>query len=270
MGLNLKGHINMKKINEYGYMMPSHKENTWMEMKKGQNIAGYGIGILLLDKVWYPIVPGNVVNAWTYKYPVRFKAVTGLDTPTLHSGAPEAYDAILEAAKELEMEGVRAISGACGFFGNFQKRLAADMDIPVAISSMVQVPWIRTLLKPGEKIGIMTANAIAMSEQIFESCGINKTDDLVIADLRHGENFHNIMEDQGSFDNTGVRDDVVNAAMKLVEENPDVGAILLECSDMPPYAWEIQKATKRPVFDFITLINWMENACQQRPYDGWI
>lgn len=116
----------------------------------------------------------------------------------------------------------------------------------------------------------MTANAIAMSEQIFESCGINKTDDLVIADLRHGENFHNIMEDQGSFDNTGVRDDVVNAAMKLVEENPDVGAILLECSDMPPYAWEIQKATKRPVFDFITLINWMENACQQRPYDGWI
>ncbi len=56
-------------------MMPSHKENTWMEMKKGQNIAGYGIGILLLDKVWYPIVPGNVVNAWTYKYPVRFKAV---------------------------------------------------------------------------------------------------------------------------------------------------------------------------------------------------
>lgn len=90
MGLNLKGHINMKKINEYGYMTPSHKENTWMEMKKGQNIAGYGIGILLLDKVWYPIVPGNVVNAWTYKYPVRFKAVKGLDTPTLHSGAPRS------------------------------------------------------------------------------------------------------------------------------------------------------------------------------------
>ena len=78
------------------------------------------------------------------------------------------------------------------------------------------------------------------------------------------------MEDLGAFDNAGVRNDVVNAAVKMVMENPDIGAILLECSDMPPYASEVQKATGRPVFDFITLINWMENAVQQRPYSGWI
>lgn len=260
----------MNQNRMYGYMSPEPKESTWIEMPKGQNIAGYGIGILHLDNVWYPMVPGNVVNAWTYNYPVRFKAVKGLDTPTLHSGAPEAFEEILKAAKELEAEGVRAISGACGFFGHFQKQLADAMDIPVAISSVVQIPWIRTIMKSGSKIGIMTANACAMSDKLFASCGIDRTDDLVVADLRHGESFHNIMEDKGSFDNTGVRNDVVNAAIKLVEENPDIGAILLECSDMPPYAWEIQKATKRPVFDFITLINWLQNASMQRPYQGWI
>ena len=260
----------MNTVRMYGYMSGEPKESTQIEMPKGQNIAGYGIGILHLGNVWYPMVPGNVVNAWTYKYPVRFKAVKGLDTPTLHSGAPEAFEEILKAAKELEAEGVRAISGACGFFGYFQKQLADAMDIPVAISSVVQIPWIRTLLKPGQKIGVMTANAVALSDGLFKSCGVENTDDLVVADLRHGENFHNIMEDTGHFDNTGVKNDVVAAAVKLVEENPDIGAILLECSDMPPYAWEIQRAIKRPVFDFITLINWMQNAVMQRPYDGWV
>lgn len=254
----------------YGYMSAEPKDSTFISMPKGQNIAGYGIGILHLDNVWYPFVPGNVVNAWTYKYPVRLKAVKGLDTPTLHSGAPEAFEAILAAAKELEAEGCRAISGACGFFGNFQRQLADEMEIPVALSSLVQIPWIRTLLKPGQKIGVMSANASAIGEKILASCGVFETDDLILTDLRHGENFKVIMEDLGAFDNSGVRNDVVSAAEKMINEHPEIGAILLECSDMPPYAWAVQAATKRPVFDFITLINWMENAVQQRPYSGWV
>ena len=78
------------------------------------------------------------------------------------------------------------------------------------------------------------------------------------------------MEDRGSFDNAGVMNDVVSAAKKMVEENPDIGAILLECSDMPPYAYAIQAATGRPAFDFITLIKWLRNGVMQRPYGGWI
>ena len=254
----------------YGYMSIEEKEKQWIEMPKGQNIAGYGIGILYMGTQWYPMVPGNVQNAWTYKYSVRYKAVEGLSTPKLHSGAPEAYEGILKAAKELQREGCRAISSACGFFGHFQKRLADELDIPVAVSSLVQIPWIRTLLKSGSKIGVMTANAAALNDNIYQSCGIDNTDDLVVADLRHAENFSVIMEDRGKLDNAGVRREVVGAAVKMVKENPDIGAILLECSDMPPYAYAIQAATNRPVFDFITLINWLNNAVMQKPYDGWI
>lgn len=152
----------------------------------------------------------------------------------------------------------------------FQKQLADEMDIPVAVSSLVQLPWIRTLLKKDQKIGIMTANAVAATDELFEHCGVERGNDLVIADLRHGENFCSIMEDRGSFDNAGVMNDVVSAAKKMVEENPDIGAILLECSDMPPYAYAIQAATGRPAFDFITLIKWLRNGVMQRPYGGWI
>ena len=254
----------------YGYIPPAHKEKLWIDMPKGQNIAGYGVGILHLDDVWYPLVPGNVVNAWTYDFPVRVKAVQGLDTPTLHSGSPKAFEEILKAAKELEKEGCRAISAACGFFAHFQKQLADEMDIPVAISSVVQIPWIRPLLKKGQKIGILTANAVALDDSLFEHCGVDRGNDLVVADLRHGEQFSAIMEDRGSFDNAGTMNEVVSAAVKLVEENPDIGAILLECSDMPPYAYAVQAATGRPVFDFITLIYWLQRGVMQRPYSGWI
>ncbi len=168
----------------YGFASPETLEEAGrVEMPPRQNFAGQGIGILLIDKSWYPMVPGNVVNAWTYKYPVRFKPVKNLDTPTLHSGSQEVYQTILDAAKELQEEGVRAISGACGFFGYFQNQLAADLDVPVAVSSLVQVPWIRTLLKPGQKIGVMTANAEALNESIYKNCGITDTEDLVIGNL---------------------------------------------------------------------------------------
>lgn len=260
----------MKNKTVFGYIPAEKQESRWIDMPKGQNIAGYGIGILHLDNVWYPLVPGNVVNAWTYDFPVRFRAVEGLDTPTLHSGSEACYELILKAAKQLEKEGVRAISAACGFFGHFHKRLADDMDIPVALSSLVQIPWIRSIIKSTQKIGILTANASALGPDILASCNVSGMDDLVIADLRHGENFSAIMEDRGSFDHEGTRREVTEAAVKLCEENPDIGAILLECSDMPPYASDVQAATGRPVFDFITLIRWLNNASMQKPYSGWI
>lgn len=260
----------MDKKRLYGYIPSTEKESLWIDMPKGQNIAGYGIGIIHLDKVWYPMAPGNVVNAWTYKFPVRFKAVKGLDTPKLHSGDPSAYEEILRAAKELEQEGVRAIAGACGFFGHFQSRLAEDMEMPIGLSSLIQIPWIRSMIKKGKKIGILTANASAIDNRILESCGVYDAEDLVIADLRQEEQFSAIMEDRGSFDHAGVRREVVTAAKKLIEEHDDIGAILLECSDMPPYAAAVQNAVNLPVFDFITLINYMNQAVMQRPYDGWI
>lgn len=255
---------------EYGYISAEERESQPIFMPKGQNVAGYSVGILYLDNVWYPLVPGNVVNACTYDFPVRMKAVPGLDTPRLHSGDPAIFDLLLKTAQELEREGVRAISSACGFFGHFHTQLADAMDIPVALSSLVQVPWILTTLKRSQKIGILTANASAISESLLKSCCIEHPDRLVIRDLRHEPNFSAIMEDRGTFDNAGVRREVVNAALRLQEEHEEIGAFLLECSDTPPYAYAVQRATGLPVFDFITMIRWLHNATTQKPYAGWI
>ena len=170
----------------------------------------------------------------------------------------------------VEDDGVRAICSACGFFGNYQKQVREAVDVPVAMSSLVQIPWIQTLIKPGQKIGILTANKNSMTDALFESCGVMSRDNLVIKDALQTEEFATVVNMRGHFDNTIAKEEILALARELVEENEDLGAIVLECSDMPPYASAIQDETQLPVFDFITLINWLNNATAQKPYNGWI
>lgn len=249
--------------------MGQGKQERMVTQKKGQYVTGYSVGILYLDACWYPIIPGNVANLETYNFPVRLKVVPDCHTAQLLEGDPSLLNNTIQAAKELEEEGARAICAACGFFGNFQDQVAAAVDIPVFLSSMVQVPWIKIGLKPEKKIGILTAYADGLTEALYRSCGITESRNLMIADLSREPEFSAIIENRGAFDNEIVRQEVVDAAVRLATENPDLGAILLECSDMPPYAADVQRAVKLPVYDFITMINWVHHATSQKPYYGF-
>jgi hypothetical protein len=241
-------------------------------MRQGQNISGYPIGSIYIDEVFYPLVPGNIVNGYTFPFPVRHKAVEGLDIPNLFAAGDDQYEPILRACLKLQSEGVRAISAACGFFGNYQKRVAAELDIPVAISSLVQLPWIAAILAPNRKIGILTANETGVDEKILDSCGVpaSLSERLCVRGLQDEPEFSCIIEGRGEFDNGGVRREVVSAALELKHKNPNLGAILLECSDMPPYAADVQNAVQLPVFDFTTLIRYLHSAVCQTPYRGFI
>ncbi|MEH6946983.1 aspartate/glutamate racemase family protein [Bacillus sp. JJ634] len=254
---------------EYGYM-DTETKTTVVTQKRGQYISGYSVGILYLDECWYPVLPGNVANLSTYTFPVRLKKVPNCTTSRLLDGDERLLESIIEAAKELEAEGARAISAACGFFGNFQDKVADAVDIPVYLSSVVQVPWIKTGLKSNQKIGILTAYANGMKENLFKSCGIFDPSVCVIKDLSKLPEFSAIIENRGTFDNEKVRNEVVTATINLVNDNPDIAAILLECSDLPPYAADIQRHVKLPTYDFITLINWIHHATSQKPYHGFI
>lgn len=255
----------------YGYLTPE-TDGGRIQMVKGQNIAGFPIGIIYIDEVYYPMLPGNVVNGYTYKYPVRLKAVRGLDVPNLFQMGENVYEHIMDACLELEQEGVRAISSACGFFGNYHDKVAEHIDIPVALSSLVQLPWIASLLKPTQTIGIITADKSSFSEHLLDSCGvpIELRKRLVIKDAKQTNEFNCVIEQRGSWDNTIAKEEIVALGKEIMQEYPQTGAILLECSDMPPYAYAVQAEAQVPVFDFITLINWLHQSVCQKPYEGFI
>lgn len=254
----------------YGYLNRNN-DSKHIKIKKGQNVAGYPVGVIYIEDVWYPIMPGNVVNASTYDFPVRMVAVKNINCDELFACDDKVGGSIKEACETLMKEGVRAISGACGFFGNYQKEMAEYCDVPVALSSLVQVPWILSTLKSSQKLAILTADKKSITDRLFDNCGITKEmqERLVIRDLAGSENFSCVIKNWGEWDNDKAREDVVSQAEIAISDNA-VGAILLECSDMPPYAAEIQARTGLPVFDFITLIKWLHSSVAQRPYDGWI
>lgn len=254
---------------DYRYINDETKRSI-ISQKKGQYVSGYSVGILYLDKCWYPVLPGNVANLNTYNFPVRLKRVPNCTTSKVLNGDSSVLDSIITAAKQLEAEGARAISAACGFFGNYQQEVASAVNIPVYLSSIIQIPWIQAGLKKDRKIGILTAYEKGMTEKLFNSCGINDSNNCVIADLSHLPEFSAIIHNRGHFNNEIVEQEVVNTAKQLLQDHPEIEAILLECSDLPPYASTIQGETSVPVFDFITLINWIHFSTSQKPYDGFI
>jgi len=255
---------------QYGYLS-SRNDHVVMRAVDHQQISGYSVGIIYIEQVWYPLVPGNVVNAYTYDFPVRLRAVPNLDNQRLFRADPGIADEIIALGRQMvEREGIRALCSACGFFGNFHRQVADALDIPVALSSLVQVPWVRSLLRPGQKIGLLTADQSSINPGLLKNCGIDDPGLLVVGDLRHAPEFSAVIDNRGHWDNGKARQEVVDAALDLLKQDADLGAIVLECSDLPPYAAAIQAATQLPVFDFITLIRWLHHATTQRPYSGWM
>lgn len=237
--------------------------------RREQAWYGESIGILILDAA-YPCVPGNVGNASTFSFPVRYEKVVGASIDRLlNQQDPELVEPFVDAARNLQSAGVKAIAGACGFMALFQQEVAASVDIPVFLSSLLQVPFIYQIT--GKPVGIITAHSARVTPKHFTSVGIADNLPIAIAGMEDQQEFNEaVLEEKGTLDSLKIEEEVVGVARNLIRENPDVGSILLECSDLPPYASAVQQAVGRPVFDFITMINYVHSGLVRTPYRGFM
>ncbi|HEY8869845.1 MAG TPA: aspartate/glutamate racemase family protein [Candidatus Limnocylindrales bacterium] len=241
-----------------------------IRQKPGQMIGGHGVGIIVLN-VGYPLIPGNVANSTTYPFPVRFKVVEGADIPSLLAGDRSLLAPSLRAAEELVADGCRAIVGACGYFAKFQREMAEALPVPVFMSSLCQVPIILGSLRPSERLGIVCASKPSLDAATLAAAGVPAAAPLVVYGMERSDEFRTaILEGKGWMDNAAIEAEVVDVAVQLSRENPDVRALLLECSDLPPYAKSVQDATGLPVWDFITLIDWIYEGVVRRQFKGFV
>lgn len=203
---------------------------------------------------------------------MQFQFLREVDNKMIFAGEEAAYERILEGCKELKKYGVRAVTGACGLFGHYQKRLAAKLDIPVALSSLVQLPWIAATLKPDKKIAVLTANEESCTPDLLRACSVpdEVIERCVIRGLGKEPQFKVILDDSCEFDNAQIKQELLGKAEEIVREYPETGASLLECTEMPPYAYLIQAATQCRVYDFITMLNWVHSGLCRRPVTGWV
>lgn len=238
---------------------------------KLQSWYGESIGILILDAA-YPCVPGNVGNASTYDFPVRYKVVKNASIDRLlNQRDPSLLEPFIVAARELQDEGVRAVTGACGFMALFQRQVADALDIPVFLSSLLQVPFIYQMLPRGQKIGVISADSSALTDGHFANVGISPDIPLILAGMENQLEFREaVLLEKGTLDSDQIQREVVEVAKQMVDKDPDIAAIVLECSDLPPYAAAVQAAVQRPVFDFITMIQYVHSALVRKPFQGFM
>ena len=238
---------------------------------KRQVSYGEAIGILLMES-YMPFPPGDVGNATTFPFPVRYQVVRGASVEALIVRAdPSLLEPFVNAGMELAKEGVRAITGDCGYMVVFQKELARRLPVPVFMSSLLQVPFISRMLKPEQEVGVIVANSRALTDKHLKAAGIDESIHVRVAGMEDQPYFRRaILDEGGELDFDRVEKEVVNKSRKLVAKYRKIGAILLECSDLPPYAAAVQEAVRLPVFDFVTMINYVFSAVVRQRFQGFL
>jgi len=229
-------------------------------VKGGKNIYGITIGILMLETI-FPRIPGELGNATSFHYPVRYHIVKGASANRVaREKDPALLEPFIKGAQELEKFGVKAITTNCGFLGQFQSGIADAVNIPFFSSSLMQIPIVYRMLRRNQKVGVLTVNGVALTSDIFKKVGADNIP-IVVKGLENEEEFtHALLDNRLEMDVDKARAENVKVAKELVKENPDVGAIVLECTNMPPYAKAIQEAVQLPVFDIFTLTDMVYNS----------
>jgi hypothetical protein len=141
----------------------------------GRTLYGLPVGILMLD-TRFPRPPGDIGNASTWPFPVRYRIVKGAEPRhILGEGGLAMLAPFSEAAKELEAEGVTMITTSCGFLAVVQRELQAAVSVPVLTSSLLQVPLATRLMREDQRVAIMTSRD-SLTERHFLGCGWSSKD----------------------------------------------------------------------------------------------
>ncbi len=210
----------------------------------------------MLDTKFERIV-GDIGNPESFDFPILKKVVIGANTRrVVTEGDLSLLEPFLQAARELEHAGVSAITTSCGFLAMFQKELARAVKVPVFASSLLQVSAVSAMLPEGKIVGIMTADSSKLGQRHFDGVCISHVKKVVFG--MENTFFHDVfVKDDAKLDRKKAEQDMVDVAKKMMATCPEIGAIVMECTNMPPYAEAVRLATGVPVFDIRSLANYV-------------
>lgn len=231
----------------------------------GKTVYGARVGILMLETKW-PRVPGDTGHAATWPFPVLYKVVKGATARVVvHEKGKGLGPAFLEAAAELVREGADGITTTGGFLSIFQKELAAHSGVPVASSSLLQIPLVQALLPPGKRVGVLTVQGQRLGADHLAAAGAPL--DTPIVGTENGREFTRVLlGDEMDMDYALAEQDVIAAGYEMRDRYPDVGALVPECHNMAPYSWRLQNELGIPVFDVYTFVKWFQSGLEPRNF----
>ena len=247
-----------------------------IRVRRGRRCSGMGVGIILLDEE-FPGFPGDMRNASAHRFPIQYEVAEGVTSQALIFEADKSpcLDAIVRAAHKLQKMGCRAIAGECGYFAYFQKQIAASVDVPVFMSSLLQVPWAQQLIGPNKTVGVLVAFQQFFTQAHFDAVDLRAGSNYVVSGAIESGPCPELLKmcghediDRRAASYAQMELEFVRAARQFRQAHANMGALVLECSAMPPFARAIQREIDLPVFSWGTLLDYAYSVVAHREYQG--
>ncbi len=236
-----------------------------MQPRRKKTYYGVTIGILMV-KTHFRRFVGDIGNAETWSFPVQYRIVEdAVPQRMTEMHKVSLLEPFKRAAQELIEAGVDGITTTCGFLSIYQRELAEFCSVPVATSSLLQVPMVQRLIPARKRVGVLTYNADTLSGPYFDGVGVAA--DTPVVGMPHGsEFFRSIRDGDDTVPYAVLREEVLTAAGELLRKHPDVGAIVSECTNLTPFSADISTRFGVPVFDAVSLVNWFHDGLRPRSF----
>lgn len=222
------------------------------------------LGILMLD-TRFPRILGDVGNAQTWPFPVRYGVVKDATPQAIVCDDIEPFvQSFIDIGRDLVAQGCRGIATTCGFLALIRPRLAAALGVPVAASALEQAGQIAPMLAPDQRLGVLTISVTTLTPAHLKAAGVPAG--TPIQGMEGSSFATSILGNKTTLDVTAARREMVAAAQALVAQDPTVGAIILECTNMVPYSADIARATGLPVFTIYTYLRWFHAGLTPRSF----
>ena len=223
------------------------------------------LGILTLD-TQFPRIYGDAGNPSTWPFPVRIRTVASA-TPerVVRDRASGLVDAFVSAGRALAEDGVAGITTTCGFLCLHQHAIAASLPVPFASSSLLQVPLLARIQPAGRRVGIITIDRDSLTGDHLEALGIDPS--TPIEGIEPNGHLASVFVGNGTvLDCVAGSHELVAAGSRLLARHRDIGALVLECANLPPYTGTLHARLGLPVYDWYSMVTWFMQGLRPRHF----
>ena len=204
--------------------------------------------------------PGDIGNPASFAFPVLFEVVEGASAArVVHGRAEGLLEPFIAAGRRLATRGAVGLMTSCGFLALHQQQLAAALPVPVATSSLLQVPLIERLLPAGRRVGVLSASASDLTSAHLAAVGA--ATDTPVGGLEPAGHFARVLLGAAEpLDPLQAERDLAAAADRLLADHHEIGAIVLECTNLGPYRAALACRTGLPVYDVVGFAHWFHRG----------
>ncbi|HEY0166443.1 MAG TPA: hypothetical protein VGB75_05310 [Jatrophihabitans sp.] len=185
--------------------------------------------------------------------------VEGSSTPRTQADAEAMLPLYVSAAQELEREGTKVITANCGLMALVQTEVASAVRVPVVLSSLVAVPTVARMIAPDQRVGVLTFFVDAVGERNFNACGWSSEDFPVsVAGVGEHESWLRFLKTKEIDEelHEALREDLRQVIEEFLAREPDIGALVCECTMLPAVLDELRPSLPVPVFDLLNVLDW--------------